>query len=92
MVGRRVVDIYKKVQLLRKQDELTLHESARELGLDVNVMDDLEMGRRKIELNEVIRYCDYFGLDYEAFLFDQFVKFRKEYLADSQKMANTIMS
>lgn len=87
---RSVIDIAKKAKFLRVQDGLDVRELAEVLKLHRERIANLEAGTNKADLQDVIRYCDYFGLDYEAFLFDGFVEFQANHLADAAKLLKAI--
>ena len=88
--SRSIQQMAEKVKFLRTYDGLSLKELASELRLGSMRIKDLETGVERVDLQDVIRYCDFFGLDYEGFLFDDFPAFKAAYVADAEKMLKTI--
>ncbi|WP_342511942.1 hypothetical protein MKY34_15070 [Sporosarcina sp. FSL K6-1522] len=53
-------------------------------------IDGLESGMIKMEIEDVIRYCDFFALTFEPFLFDNLITFKKACVADNEKILKAI--
>ncbi|QNK86260.1 hypothetical protein H7992_13365 [Sporosarcina sp. resist] len=51
---------------------------------------NLEIDVEREDLQDDFRYYDYFGLNYEGFLFDAFPEFKAAYVADAEKMMRAI--
>lgn len=75
-----------KVRFLRLHEGLSIGDMAAELRLPEDRLTGLESRILKLEIQDMIRYCDFFGLEYEGFLMDSLVEFKKKYLADEHKM------
>lgn len=90
MSNRKIISIANKVTFLRKYDNLSIRELSAELRFRMDHIADLETGAVQADLEDVIRYCDFFGVDYEGFLFDEFAEFKAAYIADNEKMMKTI--
>lgn len=87
---RKIQHIAEKVKFLRTSEGMNLKDLAAGARLYRERIMNLEIGVERADLQDVIRYCDYFGLDYEGFLFDAFPKFKADYVADAEKMMRTI--
>lgn len=88
--SRRIKQMAEKVKFLRTYDGMSVGELGAELRLHKQCIAFLETGEYRVDLQDVIRYCDYFGLDYEGFLFDDFPEFKAAYVADAEKMLKAI--
>ncbi|MET3658362.1 helix-turn-helix domain-containing protein [Sporosarcina psychrophila] len=88
--NRRIQHIAEKVKFLRTFEGMNLKDLAAGLKMYRERIMNLEIGVERADLQDVIRYCDYFGLDYEGFLFDAFPEFKAAYIADSEKMMRAI--
>lgn len=88
--SRSIQQMAEKVKFLRTYDGMSIGELGTELRLHKQRIAFLETGEYRVDLQDLIRYCDYFGLDYEGFLFDDFPAFQKAYVADNEKMMKTI--
>ena len=88
--NRSIKHIAEKVKFLRMHDDISVGEMAKELHFTKARITFLETGANRVEIQDVIRYCDFFGLDYEGFLFDDFPAFKSAYLADEAKCLKTI--
>lgn len=90
MITRKIKSVADKVKFLRNHEGLNVNNIAEKLKLHRDHVLSLENGTVKAELQDVIRYCDFFGLDYEKFLFDDLPKFKADYIADEKKLLKTI--
>jgi len=90
ITNRSVIDIYLKVKFLRSHEGMNLKDLSEALKLHRERIMNLESGNYKADLQDVIRYCDYFGLDYESFLFDKFEKFKTDCEADAAKLSKAL--
>lgn len=88
--SRSIQQMAEKVKFLRTYDGMSVGDLSAELRLHKQRITFLETGAYRVDLQDVIRYCDHFGLDYEGFLFDDFPKFKAAYVADSEKMLKAI--
>lgn len=88
--NRSIRHIAEKVKFLRTYDGMSVNDVAVGLRLHKQRIAFLETGEYRADLQDVIRYCDFFGLDYEGFLFDDFTAFRAAYVADNEKMLKAI--
>lgn len=88
--SRSIRHMAEKVKFLRDYEGLTLKDMASELRLHSMRIKNLETGEYRVDLQDLIRYCDFFGLDYEGFLFDDFKTFQTAYLADAEKILKAI--
>lgn len=88
--SRSIQQMAEKVKFLRTYDGMSVGELGAELRLHKQRIAFLETGEYRVDLQDVIRYCDYFGLDYEGFLFDKFTEFKAAYVADDEKMTKAI--
>ena len=88
--SRSIQQMAEKVKFLRTHEGLTLKDMASELRLHSMRIKNLETGEYRVDLQDLIRYCDFFGLDYEGFLFDKFTEFKAAYVADNEKMLKAI--
>lgn len=88
--NRKIQHIAEKVKFLRTYEGMSIGDVGEALRLPKQRIAFLENGAYKADLQDVIRYCDFFGLDYERFLFDKFPEFKAAYVADDEKMLKTI--
>ncbi|WP_342512273.1 helix-turn-helix transcriptional regulator [Sporosarcina sp. FSL K6-1522] len=79
-----------KISYLRKSEGMSTNDLAGVLRMPKYRIEGLESGMIKMEIEDVIRYCDYFALTYEPFLFDNFAKFKKALVADNEKLLKAI--
>lgn len=86
----KVQYIGEKIKFLRMNEGMNLKDMATTLKLHSERIANLEIGVYRAELQDTIRYCDFFGLDYEFFLFADFMEFRTAYVADNEKMMKAI--
>lgn len=82
----KIQQMAEKVKFLRLHEGLSIRDLADEMSLNNNRIAKLETGEQRVDLQDVIRYCEFFGLSYEGFLMDTFEEFKKKYLADEKKM------
>jgi len=78
-----------KVKFLRMHEGLSVRDLADEMSMGNGRLAKLENGENRVDLQDVIRYCEFFGLTYEGFLMDTFEEFKKKYLADEKKRMKT---
>lgn len=88
--NRSIQQMAEKVKFLRTYDGMSIGELGAELRLHKQRIAFLETGEYRVDLQDVIRYCDFFGLDYEGFLFDDFPTFKAAYVADDEKRSRAI--
>ena len=79
-----------KIKYLRKSEGMSINDLAGVLRLPKYRIEGLESGMIKMEIEDVIRYCDFFALTFEPFLFDNFITFKKACVADNEKMLKAI--
>lgn len=88
--ARSIKHMAEKVKFLRVYDGLSLKELAKEIKLNSMHIEAMEKGAKHLELNDVIRYCEFFCLDYESFMFDEFPTFKNLMVDDDKKILKTI--
>ncbi len=88
--SRSIQQMAEKVKFLRTYEGMSIGDLGAELRLHKQRIAFLETGEYRVDLQDLIRYCDCFGLDYEGFLFDDFKTFQAAYVADNEKMLKAI--
>ena len=86
--NRKMQYIAEKGKFLRTYDLMNLKDLAAKLKLHRERIMNLETGVYRVDLQDVIWYCDYFGLDYQGFLSDVFPNFKAAYVADAMGVLN----
>lgn len=72
----RLIDMPEKLKYLRKRDGVSQTELAKRVGLGRRIVAELETNKCPFTLRSVISYTDYFGLNLDEFLFDDFETFK----------------
>jgi transcriptional regulator with XRE-family HTH domain len=61
-------NLYKKIQDFRQKSGITQEELADKVGLSRGAITSIEQGKRKVTVEELLRFCAAFNCSYDDFL------------------------
>lgn len=61
-------NLYKKIQDLRQKAGITQEELADKVGLSRGAITSIEQGKRKVTVEELLKFCEAFNCSYGDFL------------------------
>jgi len=61
-------NLYKKIQDFRQKAGMTQKELAEKVGLSRGAITSIEQGKRKVTVEELLKFCEAFNCSYENFL------------------------
>jgi len=61
-------DLHKKIQNFRQKAGITQGELAEKVGLSRGAVISIEQGKRKIAVEELLKFCEVFNCTYGVFL------------------------
>ena len=73
---RGLIDMPKKTRYLRERNEITQKDLAKLIKISQNQISEIENGGRPFTLKTIMSYTDYFGINIDEFLFDDFETFK----------------
>lgn len=62
------LNLYKKIQDLRQKAGITQEELADKVGLSRGAITSIEQGKRKVTVEELLKFCEAFNCSYGDFL------------------------
>lgn len=63
-----ILNIGKKIQELRQSKKLTQADLAKQVGLSRSAVTFIEQNKRKVTVEEMLKFCEVFGCSYQDFL------------------------
>jgi transcriptional regulator with XRE-family HTH domain len=63
-----VLNFYKKIQEFRQNAGMTQEELAKKVGLSRGAVTSIEQGKRKVTVEELLKFCEAFNCSYGDFL------------------------